>query len=78
MNKAIPRERFQMQNNHYLFDLNYDDLLKLCKTWGEPDYRVDQIWSGLYQHLWSSLDDFTTLPKGLNKNWVNHFLIMCL
>ena len=56
-----------MQNIHNLYDLNYEDLLKLCKTWGEPDYRVDQIWSGLYQHLWSSLDDFTTLPKGLKQ-----------
>jgi 23S rRNA (adenine2503-C2)-methyltransferase len=74
VNKVIPSEGFQMQNNHNLYDLNYEDLLKLCKTWGEPDYRVDQIWSGLYQHLWSSLDDFTTLPKGLKQKLGESFL----
>jgi 23S rRNA (adenine2503-C2)-methyltransferase len=31
---------------------------------GEPAYRVEQIWQGLYQHA-TELEDVTTLPKAL-------------
>ena len=31
---------------------------------GEPRYRVDQVWDGLYTHL-SEPDEMTTLPKAL-------------
>ncbi len=31
---------------------------------GHPRYRVDQVWSGLYEQL-ASPDELTTLPKGL-------------
>jgi 23S rRNA (adenine2503-C2)-methyltransferase len=31
---------------------------------GEPRYRVDQVWSGLYEHL-DELESLTTLPKAL-------------
>jgi 23S rRNA (adenine2503-C2)-methyltransferase len=54
-----------MHNNFNIFDLSYEDLLELCKAWGEQDYRADQIWKGLYQNHWYSLEDFTILPKGL-------------
>jgi 23S rRNA (adenine2503-C2)-methyltransferase len=31
---------------------------------GEPRYRIDQLWTGLYEHA-AELDDLTTLPKSL-------------
>jgi 23S rRNA (adenine2503-C2)-methyltransferase len=31
---------------------------------GEPRYRVDQLWSGLYEHL-TEPEQLTTLPKAL-------------
>ncbi|MFP5254393.1 MAG: 23S rRNA (adenine(2503)-C(2))-methyltransferase RlmN [Acidimicrobiia bacterium] len=31
---------------------------------GQPRYRLDQVWSGLYQQL-AAPEDLTTLPKGL-------------
>ena len=37
------------------------------KSWGEPDYRAAQLWSGLYQQLWSSPDEFSSLPKQLRQ-----------
>src|SRR5690606_7501833 len=31
---------------------------------GEPRYRVDQVWAGLYEHL-ASPDEMTNVPKAL-------------
>jgi 23S rRNA (adenine2503-C2)-methyltransferase len=56
-----------MQKKANIYDLNHDDLTILLKTWGEPDYRAAQIWEGLYQHLWSSPEEFTSLPKELRQ-----------
>jgi 23S rRNA (adenine2503-C2)-methyltransferase len=33
---------------------------------GEPRYRVDQVWQGLYEHL-AEPSDITNLPKGLRE-----------
>ena len=45
-----------------LYDLSRDDLGELLA--GEPRYRVDQVWEGLYTHLLEPAD-MTTLPKAL-------------
>ncbi|MEJ7583059.1 MAG: 23S rRNA (adenine(2503)-C(2))-methyltransferase RlmN [Acidimicrobiales bacterium] len=44
------------------YDLGPDDLAELLS--GEPRYRVDQTWSGLYDQL-REPDEMTNLPKGL-------------
>ena len=44
------------------YDLDRDQLGALLD--GEPRYRVDQLWSGLYEHL-AAPDELTTLPKAL-------------
>jgi len=49
----------------YLFDLGYDELKDFFHSLGEPDYRVDQLWTGLFSHFWSSPDQFTTFAKEL-------------
>jgi 23S rRNA (adenine2503-C2)-methyltransferase len=56
-----------MQNNVSIYDLNFEDLSLLLKSWGEPAYRSAQIWEGLYQKLWSSPEEFTPLPKRLRQ-----------
>jgi len=43
------------------------------QAWGEPSYRVLQIWQGLYQQYWSSPDDFSNLPKTLREKVMDHF-----
>ncbi len=50
-----------------IFDLSYEELASQVATWGEPDYRARQIWAGLYQQLWSSPEQFTSLPKTLRQ-----------
>jgi 23S rRNA (adenine2503-C2)-methyltransferase len=44
------------------YDLDRDALG--ARLDGEPRYRVDQVWSGLYEHA-SGLEELTTLPKAL-------------
>ncbi len=44
------------------YDLDRDALGDLLT--GEPRYRVDQVWDGLYRQA-AELDDLTTLPKQL-------------
>ena len=51
--------------NIYGFDL--PSLGELLKKWDEPAYRAKQVWQGLYQHLYNSPDEFTTLPKSLRE-----------
>ncbi len=48
-----------------IYDLDPGGLGELLKSWGEPPYRSTQLWQGLYQQLWSSPDEFTSLPKDL-------------
>jgi 23S rRNA (adenine2503-C2)-methyltransferase len=48
-----------------IYDYKYEDIASLLSSWGEPDYRVIQVWKGLYQRFWSSPDEFTMLPKEL-------------
>ena len=33
--------------------------------WGEPVYRAQQIWQGLYRQYWSSPEQFTNIPKSV-------------
>jgi 23S rRNA (adenine2503-C2)-methyltransferase len=48
-----------------IFDLDRSDLLALFESWGEPAYRAQQVWEGLYRHFYDSPEQFTALPKPL-------------
>jgi adenine C2-methylase RlmN of 23S rRNA A2503 and tRNA A37 len=50
-----------------IYDLDRQQLQEALTSWGEPSYRVDQIWAGLYQHLWQSPQEFTNLPLSLRQ-----------
>ena len=51
----------------FIYDLDFPALTNLLQQWDEPAYRVKQVWQGLYQHLYNSADEFTTLPKSLRE-----------
>jgi 23S rRNA (adenine2503-C2)-methyltransferase len=55
------------QEKRYIFDLDFADLTSLLAEWKEPEYRVKQIWEGLYQQFWGSPDDFSALPRSLRQ-----------
>ena len=48
-----------------IYDLDLPTLTNLLHEWNEPPYRAQQIWQGLYQHLYDSPDQFTNLPASL-------------
>jgi 23S rRNA (adenine2503-C2)-methyltransferase len=54
-----------MENPSYIFDLDYPALYAMVESWGEPAYRTDQIWQGLYKNFIASPSGFTNLPKNL-------------
>jgi 23S rRNA (adenine2503-C2)-methyltransferase len=56
-----------MEDYSNIYDLSYEELSRVIDSWGEPEYRVDHIWRGVYQHLWSSPSDFSMLPKALRQ-----------
>jgi len=62
-----------MEESKNIFDLSFEELSQLLRTWNEPDYRAGQIWEGLYRQLWSSPDEFTSLPKTLRQKFVELF-----
>jgi 23S rRNA (adenine2503-C2)-methyltransferase len=59
-----------------IYDLDYPTLTSTLKEWNEPAYRAKQIWQGLYQHLYNSPDQFTTLPKSLREKMTENFTFM--
>ncbi|MBM4426539.1 MAG: 23S rRNA (adenine(2503)-C(2))-methyltransferase RlmN [Chloroflexi bacterium] len=59
-----------------IYDLDYPTLTSTLKEWNEPAYRAKQIWQGLYQHLYNSPEQFTTLPKSLREKMTENFTFM--
>lgn len=55
-----------------IYDLDLSELTDLLKEWNEPAYRAKQIWQGLYQHFYSSPEQFTSLPKPLREKMAEH------
>jgi len=56
-----------MKDNPFIYDLDHFDLVNFLEELGEPAYRADQIWQGLYQRHWNTPDEFTNLPKSLRE-----------
>jgi 23S rRNA (adenine2503-C2)-methyltransferase len=56
-----------------IFDLNPGEFLDLLISWNQPAYRADQIWEGLYRHLWHQPNQFTVFSKILQEQIANHF-----
>ncbi len=58
-----------------LYDLSFKDLQLYIGEIGEPTFRADQIWHGLYQQGWEDFSEFTNLPKSLRKALAKHFIL---
>jgi 23S rRNA (adenine2503-C2)-methyltransferase len=63
-----------MQKTVSIYDLSFGELSALLRSWDEPDYRVAQVWEGLYYHLWSIPEEFTSLPKNLRQKFYDNFI----
>lgn len=51
----------------FIYDLEISDLHNYFGKIGEPSYRADQIWQGLYKNYWNTADEFSNLPKTLRE-----------
>jgi len=67
-----------MSEKTCILDLDYQELSALLKSQGFPAYRTKQVWSGLYQSLWASPDEFTNLPKKLTRFLDDNLSFECL
>jgi 23S rRNA (adenine2503-C2)-methyltransferase len=56
-----------------IYDRSITQLTEALVSWGEPAYRAKQIWQGLYQNLWVSPDEFTSLAKPLRQKLADNF-----
>jgi len=50
-----------------VFEMQYEELLELLSSWGEPSYRADQIWSWIYRSLVAQANEMRNLPRGLRR-----------
>ena len=60
------------------FDQDLSDLKILLTGWGEPDYRADQIWRGIYQGLKDGPDRISNIPKSLRAKLRERFAFRSL
>lgn len=55
------------------YDLDYEELEELLQTWGEPAYRVKQIWTGFYQRMKDNPGGLSNIPKALREKLSDQF-----
>jgi 23S rRNA (adenine2503-C2)-methyltransferase len=61
-----------------IYDLDLDKLKGLVVQSGEPSYRANQIWQGIYHHYWQIPDDFTNLPVEYRQKLAGSFIFTSL
>lgn len=57
-----------------IYNYPREELGRILQDWGEPPYRVSQLWQGLYRHLWNHVEQFTPFPKALRQKLSEHFV----
>ena len=56
-----------------IYNLNFQELKSAIASWGEPEYRANQIWHGVYRQLWNTKEAFTILPIILRERLFDEF-----
>lgn len=56
-----------------IYDLDLNSLQAWVASQHQPPYRARQIWEGLYRHLWTTPEAFTSLPKALRAALASDF-----
>ena len=59
----------------HIIDLSRSQLEAHLEDIGQPRYRADQIYKGLYVKNWESFADFSTLPKNLRNELARQFYL---
>jgi 23S rRNA (adenine2503-C2)-methyltransferase len=53
------------------FDFDHEQLKEYFLSIGEPAYRADQLWKGMYEQLTNGPDEITVLPGQLRQRLLN-------
>lgn len=61
-----------------ILDFSKEDIRQLMVSLGEPDFRANQLWRGLYHQIVTSFDEITSLSNALRKTLKERFLISSL
>ncbi len=56
-----------------IYNLSLPEITETLRSWGEPGYRANQIWQGLYQQFYNSPTQFSNLPKSLREKLAHEF-----
>jgi 23S rRNA (adenine2503-C2)-methyltransferase len=67
-----------MSTRPLIYDFTKEQLAEQFKSWGQPAYRVNQVWDGLYKQLWARADEFTNLPKNLREKLAEQYSLSSL
>lgn len=62
-----------MDRPSLIFDYSKEQLGIILQEWGEPPYRLTQLWQGLYRNLWNSPEQFSPFPKALRQKLSEYF-----
>ena len=60
------------------FNLQFEDLEDELRGLSQPGFRAKQIWQGVYQHQFTSWQNFTNLPKDLRQFLENKYALESL
>jgi 23S rRNA (adenine2503-C2)-methyltransferase len=56
-----------------IFDLDYKDLSEQLREWSIQNFRTKQLWQGLYNQLYDSVESFTTIPQILKDTLTTNY-----
>lgn len=56
-----------------LYNCSYRELGEIMESWGEPSYRLTQLWNGLYRHYYAEAGQFTVFPHELRDKLRRNF-----
>lgn len=61
-----------------VYDLSFNDWSQAFLELGEPLYRTQQVWQGLYHQFWNSADSFSQFPRPLREKLAQRFTFSAL
>ncbi len=73
MQNKSDAKRNDVDTKPSIFAFDYQDLATLCRNWGLPSYRLDQVTDWFFNRRVFSLDEMTNLPKALREKLAQEF-----
>jgi len=62
-----------IESKPFVFDYDLLPLQESLSQWGEPGFRVNQLWQGMYQSLKVDAAEISNLPASLRQKMIEHY-----